>query len=287
MELISRKEKMEIIRDITLEDDIFFSKCLDGSNECASLMLRIILGRDDLEVTRTETQKWMQSVLSHSVRLDVYATDRDGNLYDIEIQKEDDGAPARRARYYSSMIDASALGKGAGYGSLPETYVIFLTRGDALGHGRALCRIDRYLDGGWEPFGDGAHMVYASSMLADEGTELGHLMHDLRCANPGEMHYNELRERVAYFKDDTEGAEEMSSVFEEILQRKIQQTREESLLKGEANGLRKGRTEGLREGRQEVARSMVADGSIPLSKIAEFSGLTLSEVENIRKSIHT
>ena len=29
MELISRKEKMEIIRDITLEDDIFFSKCLD------------------------------------------------------------------------------------------------------------------------------------------------------------------------------------------------------------------------------------------------------------------
>ena len=92
---------------------------------------------------------------------------------------------------------------------------------------------------------------------------------------------------MAYFKDDTEGAEEMSSVFEEILQRKIQQTREESLLKGEANGLRKGRTEGLREGRQEVARSMVADGSIPLSKIAEFSGLTLSEVENIRKSIHT
>ena len=228
----------------------------------------------------------MQSVLSHSVRLDVYATDRDGNLYDIEIQKEDDGAPARRARYYSSMIDASALGKGAGYGSLPETYVIFLTRGDALGHGRALCRIDRYLDGGWEPFGDGAHIVYASSMLADEGTELGHLMHDLRCANPGEMHYNELRERVAYFKDDTEGAEEMSSVFEEILQRKIQQTREESLLKGEADGLKKGRTEGLREGRQEVARSMVADGSIPLSKIAEFSGLTLGEVENIRKSMH-
>ena len=99
----------------------------------------------------------------------------------------------------------------------------------------------------------------------------------MRCANPGEMHYNELRERVAYFKDDTEGAEEMSSVIEEILQRKIQQTREESLLKGEANGLKKGR--------QEVARSMVADGSIPLSKIAEFSGLTLGEVESIRESM--
>ena len=281
MELISKKEKMDIIRDVTLEDDFFFSKFLDGSNECVSLMLRIILGRNDLKVTKAETQKWMQSVLSHSVRLDVYATDRDGNLYDIEIQKENNGASARRARYYSAMIDAAALGKGAEYSSLPETYVIFLTRDDAIGHGKALYRIDRYLDGVWKPFGDGTHIVYASSMLADEKTELGRLMHDLRCANPAEMHYNVLRERLAYFKEITEGIEEMSNAFEDAMQRIVkeatQKAREESLKEGTADGLKKGR--------QEVARSMVADGSIPLSKIAKFSGLTLGEVESIKKSI--
>ena len=59
----------------------------------------------------------------------------------------------------------------------------------------------------------------------------------------------------------------MSGKFDEILQKKIKIASEESLKKGEADGLQKGRS----EGRQEVARSMVRDGSIPISKIAEFS----------------
>ena len=100
-----------------------------------------------------------------------------------------------------------------------------------------------------------------------------------------------------------EGIESMSGKFDEILQRALkretEKVREESLKKGleegrqegemlglqkgEANGLQKGRS----EGRQEVARSMVRDGSIPLSKIAEFSGLTIGEVESIRSSIQS
>ena len=99
----------------------------------------------------------------------------------------------------------------------------------------------------------------------------------------------------------------MSGKFDEILQRALkretEKVREESLKKGleegrqegemlglqkgEANGLQKGRSEGRLEGRQEVARSMVRDGSIPLSKIAEFSGLTIGEVESIRNSIQS
>ena len=110
-----------------------------------------------------------------------------------------------------------------------------------------------------------------------------------------------------------EGIESMSGKFDEIMQRALkretEKIREESLKKGEAEGLRKGRLEGemlglqkgeanglqrgrsegrlegRQEGRQEVVRSMVRDGSIPLSKIAEFSGLTIGEVESIRNSL--
>ena len=294
MELISRKEKMEIIRDITLEDDIFFSKCLDGSNECASLMLRIILERDDLERVRTRTQKWIQNIRNHSVKLDILAFDPEGNMYDIEIQKADNGATRRRARYYSAAMDTENFDKGRGYEDLPESYVIFITSGDAIGAGKAIYEIDRYIGGIMKPFDDGTHIIYVSTSLADEDTDLGRLIHDLRCPDPDKMFYNELRERARYFKKQTEGITDMGSAFEDVMQKIVQEamekTREKSLeegrLEGEANGLRKGRTEGLREGRQEVARSMVADGSIPLSKIAEFSGLTLGEVENIRKSMH-
>ena len=183
------------------------------------------------------------------------------------------------------MIDSRALGKRDGYESLPESYVIFITRGDAIGEGNALSTIERTVLESGKRFRDGSYIVYVSSSLAEEGTDLGRLMHDLRCSDPDKMHYNELRERVAYYKKEMEGIEDMSGKFEEIMQRKINEARseilEEGRAEGEANGLQKGRS----EGRQEVARSMVRDGSIPLSKIAEFSGLTISEVESIRNNM--
>ena len=300
MAMLSDSERMEIIRECTLEDDVFFSLCLENSTDSVSLILRIILGRDDLVVTEARTQRWMQNMLSRSVRLDVHATDRNGDFYNIEIQKDERRAERKRARYYSAMMDSRALGKGEDYSSLPESYVIFITRGDALGRGYALNRIDRTVAETGEPFGDGTHIVYVSSELADGDTELGKLMHDLRCTDPDDMHYNELRDMAAYYKTDEEGIEvmsgaferimekktlqtrkEMTSAFEKVMDEKTKQTREEGIKEGEANGLRKGRF----EGREAVARSMIADGVIPLSKIAEYSGLTLSEVEGIRNSL--
>ena len=147
--------------------------------------------------------------------------------------------------------------------------MIFITRGDAIGEGNALSTIEWTVLESGKRFRDGSHIVYVSSSLAEEGTDLGRLMHDLRCSDPDKMHYNELRERVAYYKKEMEGIEDMSGKFEEIMQRKINEAR----------------TEILMEGRQEVARNMVRDGSIPLSKIAEFSGLSINEVESIRNSL--
>ena len=91
-----------------------------------------------------------------------------------------------------------------------------------------------------------------------------------------------------------EGIESMGSRVDEILQRALkretEKVREEILkegrMEGEILGLQKGEANGLQRGRQEVARSMVRDGSIPISKIAEFSGLTIGEVESIRNSLH-
>ncbi len=187
------------------------------------------------------------------------------------------------------MIDSRALGKRDGYESLPESYVIFITRGDAIGEGNALSTIERTVLESGKRFRDGSHIVYVSSSLADEGTDLGRLMHDLRCSDPDKMHYNELRERVAYYKKEMEGIEDMSGKFEEIMQRvvdrevkkEVQKARTEILMEGRAEG----EANGLQRGRQEIARSMVRDGLIPLPKIAEYSGLTISEVENLRNSL--
>ena len=67
---------------------------------------------------------------------------------------------------------------------------------------------------------------------------------------------------------------------------------EEIYWEGWKAGWKEGWIKGWREGRKErwkeaadTARRMIADGSVPLPQIAEFSGLSLGEVESIRRSI--
>ena len=169
---------------------------------------------------------------------------------------------------------------------------------DAIGRGMALYEVERTIKGIAEPFADGSHIVYVSAELADRNTRLGKLMHDLGCRDPREMYYTTLRKRVSYFKETEEGISDMSDKLDAVIRR----VRNESLQEGEEIGLKKGekkwRAEGKEEGRTEgiaigeknnalhSARTMLADGVLPLSKVAEYSGLPLNEVESIKSSMH-
>ena len=289
MTTLTISEARRALSDMTLMDDAYFTKYFDGSTECASLMLSILLGRKDHTVTEARTQKWIEGIESHSAKLDVYARDARGNIFNVEIQRARKGASRKCARFYSAMIDSDALKKGTEYKELPESYVISITERDAIGKGKAVYEFDRYMKGTWEPFEDGTHILFISADLADRDTDLGRLMEDLRCPDPERMHYRELRDRVGYFKNDKEGKIEMSGEFERILNKEIEkavndavkETRISSLKEGDEIGHRRG----LKEGAMNSARTMIADGSLPVSKIAKFSGLSIGEVEEIRKSI--
>ena len=290
MARLTKKQEKSVLDGLTLMDDALFTMCFEDSAECASVMLSVLLCRDDLTVTEATTQKWIEGAEKHSVKLDIYARDREGNIYDIEIQRASKGAGSRRARYYSAMIDSDALRKGTEYNDLPESYVIFITERDALGEGKALYDIERTVKGSGKSFGDGTHILFISADLADRDTDLGRLMEDLRCPDPERMHYRELRDRVGYFKNDKEGKIEMSGEFERILNKEIEKAVNEAVKENTKKCLEKGHKQGQREGRKEAAmdnaRTMIADGSLPVSKIAKFSGLSIGEVEKLRSSIN-
>ena len=113
-------------------------------------------------------------------------------------------------------------------------------------------------------------------------------MHDLRCADPDEMHYTELRNKARYFKQTEEGVAEMSAVFEAIAERIRVKSFEEGESIGISKGKAEGRSEGLKEGETDgirrVARNLIADGT-PTSKVSEFTSLSIEEVNNLRKSM--
>lgn len=151
-------EDLERLKNFRLYDDDFMTKCFEGDNACVELVLSILLDKQNLKVIEVHTQVFMANLLNRSVRLDVLATDSQGVKYNIEIQRSDKGAGQRRARYNSSMIDASQLLKSSSFDDLPETYVIFITEKDILGRGLPLYRVERTILDTGEVFNDGPHI---------------------------------------------------------------------------------------------------------------------------------
>ena len=135
MNTLTTTEARRALSDMTLMDDAYFTRYFDGSTECASLMLSVLLGRKDLKVTKATTQKWIEGGDKRSVRLDIFARSADGRIFDVEIQRAKKGAGRKRARFYSAMLDADYLDKGGKFKELPESYVIFITERDAIGEG--------------------------------------------------------------------------------------------------------------------------------------------------------
>ncbi|UTC58953.1 Rpn family recombination-promoting nuclease/putative transposase [Treponema sp. OMZ 305] len=257
-ETINRKhqEDLQRLRGFRLLDDDFFTKCFEGNTECIELILSIVLDKTDLKVIDARTQVFLANLLNRSVRLDVLATDSAGRKYNIEIQRADKGAGRKRARYNSSMMDANLLKKSEDFETLPETFIIFITENDVIGREKPIYRIERcFLETG-EKFGDGSHIVYVNGAYRDE-TPIGKLMHDFSCINPSDMYYDVLANRVRFFKETKEGIAVMCKVMEDM------------------------RNQTLKEGMINVAKRMLADGTLTLEKIAEYVGLSLDEVKRL------
>ena len=117
--------------------------------DCTAFVLRIILGKPDLLVTEVHSQRNAPNLHGRSGRLDIKATDSCGRLYDIEIQRADKGAGAKRARFNSALLDTRTLQPGEDTEYLSETYIIFITENDVLGAGKAVYHIDRTVAETW------------------------------------------------------------------------------------------------------------------------------------------
>ena len=107
-------------------------------------------------------------------------------------------------------------------------------------------------------------------------------MHDFACMDPEEMHYDVLREEARRLKGAKEGRIRMNSEFEKVVREITEASRKEWEHKGEKRGERRGE----RNSAIKAARSMLADGVVPPDKVAEYSGLSLGEVENLKNSLN-
>ena len=185
MDMLTSEQKAAMIRDFCPMDSEGFRAFFSGDGwDCLELLLRIVIGRD-IRVTEVRTKERLGGIFGHGAIPGILACDSEGRYYDIELQARPEGASRERARFYSSMMDTHLLPKGADYPDLPDTYVIFITHDDVLGMGRPSYTIARTIEEAGEPFGDGSWIVYVNRKMAEGGTALERLMHDMTCADQG------------------------------------------------------------------------------------------------------
>ena len=244
-------------------DDDFMTRFFENDKECTQFVLQTILGNKKLKVIDVLAQKAVKSLEGRSVRLDVFARDGRGKPYDIEIQRADKGAGAKRARYNSALMDADETVPGTDAGKLPESYVIFITENDIYKKGRALYKIDRYVDGE-EPFNDGAHIIYVNGKYKGNDP-MGDLMHDFHCKKAGDMKSRILAERARYLKESDKGVKHMCRIMEEF-------AKEE-------------RKEAKIEERIEMAAKLLELGKMTEEELAETFKLNARQMKAIKERV--
>lgn len=213
-------EKIAQLRPI---DDILMRVLFRDNIPLIQFVLRIITGIDDLCVIKDETQYDLERLSgSRSLCLDVLAEDSLGRKFNLEVQKSDKGASAKRARYHSSAMDVEFFLASRNFDELPITYVIFMTENDVLDKGQPIYTIDRMITNSEQPFefNDDQHIIYVncSYRKEDDTSDLAKLIHDFRCKNAEEMYLEQIAEETRSCKELRKGEIEMCDAMEEYME---------------------------------------------------------------------
>lgn len=124
-----------------ITNDFIFGNVMQMGNNCRDL-LRAIL--PDLNIQQTHfinTQKDIRDKYNQKgIRMDVFAEDEQGRVFDAEMQVTDEHNLGKRIRYYQSKIDMDSLKSGDPYTKIKPSYVIFLCSFDPMK--KDLCRYD-------------------------------------------------------------------------------------------------------------------------------------------------
>ena len=252
------EEDLQRLKSLRYMDDDFMTVCLADNFEGVELILRIVLGKRDIKIKSVRTQEVLKNLQGRSATLDVHAVDSDNKEFDVEIQRKDAGAGAKRARHNSSLLDAHILKSGEETEDIPDSYVIFITENDVMKGNQPIYPVERYITIGENKvlFGDGSHILYVNGKYRGDD-EIGKLMHDFSCTNPDDMNFEALAKRARYFKQDEKGVATMCKIMEDM--------RNETALRNA----------------KEIAIRMIKAGKMSLQDIADYTELSLETVKEL------
>ena len=233
---------------------------------------------------------------SKSIRLDLYVTDTENNVFDVEMQTTgnrsvlysdmDQETVIRelplRTRYYQSIISTNMLRKGKLYGELRKSYVIFVCTFDPFGKGLPVyhftyrCSEDCTLQ-----MNDKTECIFLNAKAAKkaEDRELAAFLAYINGKAAKTAFTEQLDKEVNRIKSNDGWRYKIMTLDMEIemMKRRVAE-------KSRRKGLQEGRQKAENEINERVATDMIKDGK-PLSEILKYSKLTEATVRKLAKSM--
>ena len=270
---------IERIKKLRLFDDELMTMVFSGDKKATELLIRILLNRNDLRVTKSMTQEQKHNLFGRSITLDIVAEDIFKTEYNIEIQRANKGAGAKRIRYHQAMIDSHTLKKQEDFESLPNLYIIFILEQDFFNMGEPIYFVSKTLnakdeDGDNLLFDDGCNIMYINGEYKGDDA-LGKLMHDFSTPNADEMYYTELAEKVRFYKQDETGVQMASKIVEEYGDERAAQALQQ--------GIQQGIQQGAQQKAVETATNMLKKGKYTVDEIAELNDLPVEKVLELQE----
>ena len=139
--------------------------------------------------------------------------------------------------------------------------IIFITETDVLGYGLPIYHSRYRIDENNERLDEGTEIIYVNASI-QEDTALGRLMHDMFCTDPKDIHYEFLRKRVNYYKENEGGKRKMCEIWEEI--------RRKGIIEGEARGKAIGEANGEIKGILKSIHKLIAKNGYTLKEALDF-----------------
>lgn len=152
--------------NLDFTDNFMFSKIMETNPDLCKELLELILDKTIIKIELPEKEKHFDITSDgKSIRLDVYVKDGDGvTIYDLEMQTTSQDDLPQRLRYYQGMIDLSLIEKGASYGELRKSYIIFICTFDPFERGLCCYRFENFCcDNKALPLNDGAVKIILNS----------------------------------------------------------------------------------------------------------------------------
>ncbi|GAA0797979.1 Rpn family recombination-promoting nuclease/putative transposase [Faecalicatena orotica] len=140
---MEEKQKIQITEDtdvltplqkLNLTDDFLFDIATSDLEACR-IMIELALGISIHSIRWKEGQKVIHNIPGkRGIRMDFYVEDEIGRIFDVEMQKRNEGNLPKRTRFYQALVDAPLLERGEkGFDNLNPMYIVVICNFDLYG----------------------------------------------------------------------------------------------------------------------------------------------------------